>query len=328
MIYGDSNTRKTSNCGRFASYIHRVTGRACRYISAESGGQIVIQPAVDKGLVLPPIWLHSQMNPRSALRKIARGEWLVPVDATGTRTADPAKAVGVRWSVTSPEEWARIGGYIFDGVSSVGALELADLRTKHAKVGSTSETGLAGPGYLGDGETLGASSKGQYGAAQQDILFLLDEPPKTLFDVSKGNVVQVLYTAHEAKGIDETTGRTIYGIDVPGQAIMSKIPRKVGTLIHTVGVLEKRKERKPNGQVVEVEVPAVYGYFQNHRDQQNAAIIWTAKARLPAAPASGPAMMKALEEKWPGGRLEFDWHQGIDDFLRFQEELRVSSQIN
>jgi hypothetical protein len=314
LIYGASGTYKTTQIALVSEYVFKRTGRPMRLISAETAGVDPLQPYVDAGLI-QPVWLHTKLAPRSALRKLIRGEWPVPVDKYGQPTKDPSKAAAFKYIPTPEAEWP--GAYAFEGLTSISELLQRDLIERRASSGA--QTGLAAPNYDEEGEKFGSSSQAHYGAVQNDIMFLLDEAPKQLFDASRGKVEFVFFTAHESKGIDETTRQPIFGPGTAGSAITNKIQKKVGTLLHHQDTIETGTTTI-GGKSVTVQNRVVRAYFTSHPDPDNPAMIWQAKPRIPPSPAA----LKKIQEKWPEGyfKLSLDPPMGLTQFLEFQDDLR------
>lgn len=268
-------------------------------VSCETAGADRIQPSVDAGLLIP-FWLRD--NPRSALVHAAKGNWPQPVDAQGT-PVPLERAVKLRWLPSTPAMWEEVGGYAFEGTASFAEMILRDLISSGRKV----QEEVVGT-YEEEGIKLGAAARSHFGVAQQDVLRLLAEAPRGLFDASKGKVQYVLFTGHESAGQDE--GMPIYGVGIIGKAAVKSVPKLVGTLLH-------HEVDKKSGQV--------WAYYKPHADLQNASMVWDAKANLPAH----PAVWAAAEKRWPGGRMELRFDQTLFDYLKFQEDAKqgVAKQL-
>ncbi len=295
LIYGVSDSRKTTQIPEFARFVHGQTGRKVRMVSCETAGADRIQPAVDAGIIIP-YWLQDQ--PRSAITHIIRGDWPRPVDLAGNPTTDPSKAVRARWLPTPPQEWDQIGGYAIEGTASYAEMIIRHLIAEGRKI----QEEVVGR-YEEDGITLGAAAKSHYGVAQQDVLKLLAEAPRGIFNASQGKVQYILFTGHEAKGEDDQKS-TIYGVGTSGKAAVKSIPKLVGTLLHHE--LDRKNAK-------------VWAYFKPHPDLENGMIMWDAKANLPAH----PAIWAQVDKKWPGGRFELTFDQTLYHYLMFQEEAKA-----
>jgi hypothetical protein len=290
-IYGASDTRKTSSINAFAQFVREMTGRDTRLLSSETAGADRVEPSIDAG-ILHPYWLFN--DPRSAIRKFCRGEWPQIVQGKAA------------WVPTPAAEWAKIGGVAIEGTQSIAEQILRDLSKKGQKV----KQDLAAT-YTEDGVVLGEVSPAHFGAAQQDVMFLLAESPRGLFQASGGLVQYVLWTGHEAKGDDESTNTKVYGVGTVGKATVRQIPKLVATLLH----YEKDRDGR------------VWAYLLDHPDTENPAVLWKAKANLPAHQRiwdfvnwakewTGPDGTKIKFEK--GGRFEITFDQTLYHYLKFQ----------
>lgn len=312
LLYGSSGTYKTTSVVSFALYVKEKTGRSIRLISAETAGVEPLTPAIEAGLI-DPLWLQLAQNPRVALRKLSRGCWLSPPPGMG-------------WIEPAGQDWANVGGYAIEGLTSISELLRLDLQKKQAQAARPGDTGISGAGYMEDGEVFGVSSMGQYGAAQDDIMAMLKELPKATFSNSGGRVQYVMFTAHESKGKDEVDkGKAIYGPGTVGSALTNKIQKEVGTLLHAEEqsmLVQVGKEQRM--------VRTVRTYFESHPDAENPNILWQAKPRIPPTTLA----VGAMRQRWPGGYFEpvpLDAPPPADpkspacslaDFLRFQDELQ------
>jgi len=319
MLYGDSGTRKTTELMTGALYVFEQTGRKCRFVSAESAAEEIVAPAVERELLATPLWMYKSLHPRAFLKKLQRGEWPYMVDSAGGRTDNPEKAVGRKWFPTPAEDWAGLGGYIFEGLQSYGELIMGDLRATQSKAGATGETGLASPGYSECDESLGSNAKSHYNAAQGDMLEFLTEAPKNVFDQSKGKVQYFFVSTHESKGTDGTN-KTIFGPAVIGQAATDKVQKKVGLMVHHELVVTRVKDASG----AEGLKHSVRAYFMPHPDSENASINWQAIVRLPftADPQATQKAMGSLLKRWPGGYVDLD-KETLWDFLKAMDEARA-----
>jgi hypothetical protein len=320
LVYGDSGNYKTTQATQYAEYILERTGRMTRLVTAESSCYEAFLPYVQLGLV-DPLFISVGTKPRSALRKILRGEWLYflqfPFDPLNPRGRLTIAQKGTRgcgqlaWFSPDPkapnyseqarEDLEACGGYIFEGCTTLAEACMQALtsdRTLYAKIlsgkkdneGMDMATGLAAPGYEEEGEMLGQHNKSHYGAIQKDVVDWIKQSPKELYRASRGRIKHVLWTSHEAKGTDDFDKiTTIYGPAIVGQKGGDKLQKDVGTMIHMDSVL------KPDGS------REVRAYFREHMDpdpmQAGAGVKWQAKPRLSPTPEA----LKALEQRYPGG---------------------------
>jgi hypothetical protein len=326
LVYGPSNSRKTTQMGEAALYVLEKTGGNCRYISAENAGQRVIMPYIEERLI-QPLWLHKAMHPIASLRRIMNGMWPQMKDSAGKPTLDPDESDPLKmgWRATTEEEWTSLGGYIFEGITSLTQQALGDVRDKQSKLNFTDDgkSGITGSGFMDDGLIIGVPSQGQYNTVQQEMLQHLREGPKVLYDLSKRHVKYIFWTAHEATGPEDgSTGRGVYGPAAVGKAITGKIPSECGTMLHFQPTTLRQKVKEGGAEVTRERV-TVLAHFQNHPDPNgNSNIIWPAKPRYPAVQSALEKILEMLKQKWPSGCFELKVGQSLRDYLKFQDTLQ------
>lgn len=316
LIYGSTGTYKTTQVAAFADYIAEVTGgKILRVVSAETAGVEPLAAHIENGAI-EVLWLSRDMDPRAALRKIGRGEWPRMKDGIPERDSQ-GKLIWLTPAQGSLP--ANIGGYAFEGLTSFADLIGQDLKAKFATgqqvVGAKQETGLAGAGYTESGETFGSGSQSQVGGVQDSIMELLREAPKNLYAKSQGRIVHVLFTAHESKGTDDTTGQSIYGPGTIGKAITGKLFKEVASALHfetEAGTIKPAQQGQPSEGVKN----KVWAYYRKHADAENPMVKWDAKPRIPAIPEAHAQ----LEKRFPGGRFELTFEQTLATYLKFQDE--------
>lgn len=283
LIYGASGTRKTTNIGRFARYIHETTGKRTRLVTAEGGNLEPVSREIDDGL-LEVAYVSEHKDLLAILRAFSRGRW--PEEQDGR----------LRFS---PPNLERVGAYAVEGITTLSLLMLRHLTLTGRKineevVGQFSEGADVG---LDAGESkFSAPARSHYGFIQNEILGIIR-------DFSSISVDRVLFTSHEGKGQDDFSKQLIYGPAAVGKAATGLIPPFVGDLFH-VDVEEQAGGKEPK----------VYAYFKPHSDPQT-KVMWPAKVRL------RPDRIQALDRTFPGGKIELTLEQGIEAYLRFQDEL-------
>lgn len=303
LLYGESGTRKTTNVGKFAEYIAETTGRITRVFSAETAGHEILAPYVAAGLI-EVFYVTPSMPVRSVLRRVLEGWW------------PQGEGAGLHLGPTDPKAWDHIGGYAFEGLQSIAEAILAHLGVTQVNTMANLSgdekkgTGLACPGYIENDVVLGSSSQAQYGAAQNDILYMLKEAPVSLPKNSNSQVVHVLFTGHEAKGEDPTSGAAVYGPGTVGTAITGKIQKEIGTLIH----LQKMSGGKDKAEEIRA-------YFKDHNE--NVVIKWQAKPRIPPTKTA----IEKLAKRWPEGYFVLDVDMSIREYLMFQDSLQGEAKV-
>jgi hypothetical protein len=306
LIYGASRTYKSTELAEVALWIYEKTGHRTRLISTEISSQPIFRPYIEAGIV-EAFWLQRSHHPRSALRKLIRGEWPV-VQSTAN-----GPALGWRkWDAKLDQ----VGGYIFEGLTTFSELIMMDLVATGRKI-NEDVVGM----YDEEGEKLGASGRSHYMAVQGDIMFMLKEAPKALFHASGGTVKQIFWSAHQNKGQDEQK-QTVYGPATVGKALTGAIQKEVGLLLHFEEVAETMN-KVIGGKQTTVQEKKVRAYFQSHPDPENPAVLWQAGPRIPPV---GTAIRK-LMDRWPHGYFELTLspRQGVVDFLRFLDQLQAGA---
>lgn len=314
LIYGASGTYKTTQVLALAEWIYASSGLRTRVISAETAGAETLSPGIALGFI-EPLWISQDMLPRSAMRKLARGEWPVMKDGIPIRS-DKGE---MKWTLSLEG----VGAYAWEGLTSISMVLSQGLKSKFAsgtsvKGGGVEGAGLAGAGYTEDGETFGSGSQSQVGSVQDTIMEILRESPKNLFVKSGGKIAHVLFTAHEARGTDELTAQSVYGPGTLGKALTGKISAEVGTCLHLESEIIQIPAKGPDPAHSKQKV---WAYFRPHPDAENSRINWPAKPRVPPIKEA----LEALDKKFPGGRFELTTAQSIVDYLQFQDEARESS---
>jgi hypothetical protein len=285
-IYGATGTRKTTNIGRFARYIHETTGKRTRLVTAEAGNLEPVSGEIDDG-ILEVTALSEHAALLSIIRAISKGRW--PVETNGKIKLVPSDMEGV-------------GAYAVEGITTISLLLLRHLANTGRKinedvVGQFSETD-AELGLTGDDFKFAAPARSHYGFVQTGILDIIQ-------GFSALPVGRVLFTAHEGKGQDDFSKQLIYGPGAVGKAATAAIPPYVGDLFHF------DTEEVPGGKLE----PKVFAHFKPHPDPQT-RVLWPAKTRL------RPDRVPELEKRFPGGKIELTLAQGIEAYMRFQDESK------
>lgn len=310
LTYGESGTFKTTNAGFFAKYIWKKYRKRTRLISADGGGWAPIQHYIDAGLIIP--WAIGSIgvdptkkaSPMVIVRKLSRGQWPKVTKIAGKEV--------LQLQPTTPEEFAEIGGYIVEGLTSIGDLEMEELRRDQRQIGEDAVGKFSAQTDLSsEVETFSANNRAHYNFVQNEIFTMVRA-------FGSLPVNHVLFTAHEGKGEDEGTREAIRGPAIVGKAATGKVPSWVGDCIHyesyiepvTVEVTEGGKKFQSQQQR-----SVVRAYFTRHPDQRFPNIYYPAKPRVVSE------LIPELFKKWPGGYFKLETDKGLDEFLAFEEEL-------
>lgn len=309
LIYGESDTYKSSNAGEAADYIYSMTGGVTRLVSADSGwGPMADQ--IRRNVIVP--WnLTSAKFPLPCLKKIARGFW-------PTKLSDNGLADESSLRLTQPEDWGlpssprdgayRIGGYIIEGLTMISGLLLSDLTNKQRSTGEP----LIGV-FDELGETFASSSRGSYNFVQKTMMaFALD---------LKGlGCWKVIVTGHEGRGSD-TAKRPTYGPQLAGQAANDRVTSWFeNTLHHESYMMRFRRGNK------EVLAPGVRAFYQRHQDPEIPTVFWPAK--IGAEPRVKAKIISVYPEGW--FPLIMDdagvYKEGLHTFMRLLDEEEMRAQ--
>jgi hypothetical protein len=281
-IYGATGTRKTTNIGRFARYIHESTGKITRLVTAEGGNLEPVSGEIEDG-ILEVAYVSEHKDLLGILRALSRGRWPQEVDKK------------LKFGAPNLEG---VGAYAVEGITTFSLLMLRHLANEARKINEEVV------GQFSEGVEVGldakeakfsAPARSHYGFVQNAILDIIQ-------DFSALPVSRVLFTAHEGKGQDDFSKQLIYGPAAVGKAATSAIPPYLGDLFHL------DYEEQPGKE------PKVFAYFKPHPDPQT-KVLWPAKVRL------RPEAIPTLDKQFPGGKLELTLQQGIDTYLRFQDSL-------
>lgn len=191
-----------------------------------------------------------------------------------------------------------VGGYVVESLTSIPTLVLRSLVKSGRKI-SEEVMGRFDESIEVEGrkqaETFGAPAKSHYGFVQNFTLDLI-----SAFGALPVN--RVLFTALEGKGGDDITSQVVYGPATVGKAITDRLPAMFGDLLHFYTVV--------TGQNHEVRC-----FLDKHPDTQT-KVLWPAKPRL------HPSQLPEFERKWPDKSFPLTLEQGIEVYLRFQDETR------
>jgi hypothetical protein len=126
----------------------------------------------------------------------------------------------------------------------------------------------------------------------------------------------VWWTGHEYRGEDEATKQRLLGPGVTGKAVTSKVPRKVGNCIHMdiAEEVEIDKVTKRSKRILRHRA-----YYEPHADSESPSLKWPAGLKMPAV------WVPAWRERHPEGFIELTLTEGVDDYLKFHDEMAAKS---
>jgi len=270
LIYGESGTFKSSNLGEIAEYLLSRFGGITRLLTADSG-VAPMQEQIDRGVI--QYWdITTAKSPMGLFRKALRGYW---PDKLVNGKADENS-----FRPTTAEEWRGISGVFVEGITRVADVMMQDLREKGRDTGEPLQAK-----FQDSGVNFAQASRGTYGFVQtysQDWIGELKTLP----------VPWVVVTAHEGKGEDLVSKKTVFGPAIVGKAGTDKVCGWFENSIHTESYkIQVKGEVKPR--------EGVRGCFVRHSDAEVGNVYWPAKLGLP------PKAMAGVIKKFPNGYVAF-----------------------
>jgi hypothetical protein len=304
VIYGDTDTFKTTAIAHFARYIAEKTGKATLLFSADGGGWGPCQEEVDVGMIRA-YRCDTATIPLPVLRKVSQGYWPANPEATSISDVD-----------FRPVPWDEIGAVAVEGFTSIGTMLMRHVADRNLKTGEEGTTPFSMPirvnGEIRQ-ETFAGNSRGHYNFVQNQLYGL------TMNFIS-WPVEYVLFTGHEKK-TEDTDRTTVMGIAVPGKAISALIPTWVGDCIHAQDyqVPITTVVSKPGGKSGEMENLITFErhcryYFRKHPDPVTGLC-------YPAKPRISHSAVAELDKRFPGGFFEPTPEHGFDLYLKVIDEL-------
>lgn len=297
VLYGSSKSYKTWNFGLLSKYIYEKTNKPILMVTADGGGYRPIQKFVDAGIIQPLV-ITNDPSRLALVRRVVEGYWPESINSEGER--DSKKMVLV------PKD--SIGGYIFEGVTSIAESIHTLYRGKKTGMNPAyseiikSELVGADSKELPNNITVGGLSQDSYNLVQQEMKYILNYSWTLPADY-------IWWSGHEASATDELTNKVVRGIQLVGNAATPRIGKEIGGMIHAYKVeIEEDKVSK------EKRFETRY-YFQSHPDNLLKNVFWEASSRL--AGDQIPDLLK----KYPNGYFVPSYNKGLDDYLRTENEL-------
>src|SRR5579863_6745198 len=307
IIYGDSNTGKSTAAKHFSHYIYERTGKCTLLLSMDGGGWGPMQPEIDAGVI--SAYRCNTEIPLPTLQYISKGYF--PADTNETEAT--------RNNLT-PIDWNKFGGFIVEGVTSISEAIMRHLADKQIKTGEDA-TSPFHQRVLVEGRvetvTFAGNSKAHFGFAQKSLYSLIMNFIGLPCDY-------VFFTGLESRAEDDD--RTpIYGPQIAGKKATALIPSWVGDCIHAQGTAVRRTVAVPDPadptKKVDTEIvdTVVRMYFVKHPDP-------VTNIMFPAKPRVTPGQIPALMERYPGGFFQPGLDKGFDEDLKFVDELTVQQR--
>lgn len=319
LLYGATDTGKTTQLGRIARYLWENRGWRGRLVSADSGwapiADLIRSPENPDGPV-DAFDLASTPKVLETLAGISQGYW-------PSLTQGPDGSPIYRLLKTKPEGWQHIRFYLLEGWSAFANLLMAQLVRERRKIAEdvVNPYELAIP--IWDPENsksqevfkvmAGAPGRAHYKHVQDLLTVTLLPPFKSL------PVEYVIWSGHEAKGEDELNKNlVVLGPASVGKAIVGRTTECFGHAFHM------DKEITPGKDGISIEHRA---YFSSHPEPAVAKALWPAKVSLSLE------LNDKLRSIYPKGFIPLAkdssraWH-GMEDFVKFLEANKVVGYAN
>lgn len=325
LLYGNSRTWKTSNCGYAAEYLYEKSGgKPVRLVSADKGDPLgPLATLIRRGIVVPFLLEVDKSDTAkdvgetgvypikyapSLFSKLVTGYWPTKLSQDGRMEADGSGRDFIAPGVGN--ELANVSGYIFEGLTSFADVLFEHIVHEGRKINEdvVSKFSVTMPGQ--QEEKFGSVSRGHYNWVQKEVLTLLRK-------MKNLPVERVIITAHEAEGKDDDTLKPVRGPAIAGKAVTSRVLRDVGTCIHAESYDQKLKVTQ-DGVEVEVLRSKVRYFFESHSDPIYSNTPYLAGPRIP------PERISELRAKWPASFFTPGLGYktgGLDEYLRVEDEL-------
>lgn len=203
LIYGETQTGKTSLIGAIAREHYLRTGKITRLILCDEGGPSAIQPEIDEGIIQVAD-MAGDLLPQSNLMWLARGHW-IGEDGKIDQRKQNLEGVGI---------------IALDSLSAAAALVMSYFIQNNVKI-SQEIVALREEQNL----KFGQAAQSHYGAVHGLILQLTTTMGSLPVD-------RVIYTALESKAEDNIDKSIILGPMIIGKALTGVIPSRMNRILH------------------------------------------------------------------------------------------------
>ena len=202
LLYGRTNSGKSTQIGILAEFVKKTTGKITRLYSADKGGLDPIMPYVDLGII--DVVEIGETDPWIFLNKAVRG---YVRDDKGKWILDKARN-------------EKVGFYAFESLRGVAESLMLSMARKAAdgvSIGGGSNINFQ---VNADGESLriAGGNMAHFGVAQARMT-------EEVWESQKLNADYVMWTSSVSKDADELSTSKIIGPDVIGKALTGEVPR-------------------------------------------------------------------------------------------------------
>lgn len=298
LLYGSSGGFKTSNAGEFSDFVCTryagpEYGAVTRAICGDNFGPL--RPRIASGQV--QMWnLRTTPDPLSCLILAGQGYWPNCLE-DGRAIFDDRQGYGLQ--LTTPAEYAGIGGYIVEGLHENAMLIMRSLEKKQRATGE--------PLVAIHEETV-AKLKVQYAMASRGTYGFTQNQTHGYFALGFAGlpVPWVLATSHEARSIDKT-GKKVVGIGLAGKAMTEVITQWFDHVLHfdrfAQTVMLPADQAKIAG-TAKVTRMGTRAHFAPHMDSEVPTLMWPAKLGVT------PEKAQEIYRRFPAGYMNLQLAPG------------------
>lgn len=326
LWYGPTGSFKTTQNGFLARYVYEKYGKITRILYTGASDGALTRPEEEIGIV-ESFRLGLRQNPLPMLRLFARGYWPKVVTLNGMRK--------IQMQEPTAETWEKVGCVILDSLSMAAEEGMRDTVDKGKPMAQDPVTPFVesidvvnSHGQVtSKDEIFAAPAKAHYGFGQNlgvGIINALSSLPCQI----------VGFTTMEKKADEEdASGRqTVYGPEMPGKVLTPKVGGLVGDLIHfdqyfvpalvddideATGKPRLDPVTKKSKQAT-ILLPKTRAYFVKHKDVKSGI-------DFPAKPRLHSSQFPKLLERWPKGYFEPTLQGGLDEYVRFLDDLEAGA---
>lgn len=266
LIYGPSGAGKTTFLLMLARYLFETTGKHTRWYLGDGGGETIYNSGLaDPGGFIQVYHYNLRPWPLETTQLIVEGWW--PADISDVR----------KLVAPTREDLERVGLWIFEGLTVMSDYIMGDQEGGLAYRMGRGETLNKDESYMLKDGTMkfGGNARTHFGFTQRRILELV----RTTW----GLPGLVYFSAHERRVDDEESRETLFGPDVCGKALTSRIGGSFGNTLHLqkVHVTQKVTDQVTKKQVEKVVLQRRL-YTQEHMDPEAKTFVkYYANTRLP-----------------------------------------------
>jgi hypothetical protein len=237
LVYSQTGVGKSYQIAKAADRMWTKYHKRTRLINGDTGGgEDTMGDLVDEGIIIP-VNVTGSKFPIETIDKLCQGWWPGP----------DGKLVA-----PTPESFAEIGLYAFEGLTSFG-----DIMLRHFSRNKTRLSQDPSYSYLDGGTEYSGSNMSYYGEVQSRIYDFVVKSSMLPVD-------RVIWTALEGRGEEEGTKAPTYGPAIAGKKATGKAGQWFGNMIHLEMAVVKETPN-PATKQTDLEYKRLM-YLQPHAD--------------------------------------------------------------